>query len=340
MKFLRREEVPNDLIVDDLGNMRSYHDQGSDDELTEDIRLNGVHDPILLRTHPQLDGIYQMIDGRRRDRCNRIAGNNSIPADIYEMNELEALQIALSRNIQRENPDPVGLGYWLTRIRERNDELRTQTDLGEFVNKSQSWVSNMLNAYEQAVESMKQSNPGLDFTQEVMPTERHARALRKAPEEVRDRVIDLGNLGMLPSAREIERMVKARNTPQEVLEKYDPVDTLFDDAFLAHRLSVNAGLTVPEAKRTVDQWRRFGLPWQSLRKTRTNLEVREDDPRVQMYKKLSEMYPSELIDVVDTVADVKTMATYQKYCRRFILLLLNRAPEGLKQTVLDEFRGI
>lgn len=345
MKFLRRGEIPSDLIIDDLGDMRSYHDQAADDELVEDIKLNGVHDPILLRPHPskKYEGMFQIIDGRRRFRCNKIAGNYRIPAEIYEMENYEASRMALSRNVQRENPDPVGLGFWLNRIMEEDPEIKKQKDLAKFVNKSEAWISNMLKAYKLALESAKKNSDegGLDITQLISssPTARHARALRSAPPNVKNQVIEMTQNGPWPSSREIERMARARMTPKEFLEQYDPTESRFDNAFLAHRLSINAGLTTKEAQEIVEKWRSYGLPWQSLRKRRKTT-IRKNDPQVQLYHKLTDIYPVELIDLVDRVAPAKTEETMKKYCRRLIYTILKKVSEELKQTALDEFRGI
>lgn len=339
MKFLKRELVPNDLIKDDLGDMRTYQDEISDEELIEDIKKKGVHDPVLLRPHPNYAGMYQLVDGRRRFRCNKNAGNNTIPADIWEMSDIEADETALSRNIQRDNPDPIGLGFWLSRIMEKDPKIMFQKDLAERVNKSPFWVGRMLNAYNEAKKN-RDNNPDLAQLLLSAPSERHVRAINEAPKKVKEKLIDLNKLGLLPSAREIERMSKAESTPQEILEVYDPIHTRFDNAFLAHTVSTKAGVTITEAREIVEQWRNFKLPWQALRKTKINATIKPNDPMAQMYTKLADIYPTELIDLVEQVVKAKSFPTMQKYCRRAILLLMNQASEELKQTVLDEFRGI
>lgn len=332
MKFLRHEKVPNDRIINDLGDMRSYRDQASDEELIEDIKQNGVHNPILLRPHPspRYEGMYQLVDGRRRFQCNKDAGNNSIPADIWKMTDLEADRTALSRNIQRENPDPFGLGFWLNRIMEKDPEIKYQKDLAKYVNKSEAWVSNILTAYNEALKALEEKDTSTQLSI-TPPTERHARALRNAPREVKNRVIEITRNGPWPSSREIERMTRARMTPKEFLEQIDPA-SIFDDAFLAYRLSNHAGLTAQEAQETVKKWRSHALPWQSSRKTVSNSEVK-------LYNKLSEIYPTELIDLIYSIAPAKTFPTMRKYCRKAIYLLLSKTSEEIKQKVLTEIKS-
>jgi len=128
-------------------------------------------------------------------------------------------------------------------------------------------------------------------------------------------------------------MIKATKTPQEVLEAYDPKNTLFDDSYLAYELMEKAGLTVTVASNMVNNWRQYRLPWQKLEKTTLGDSIiKRSDKDVQLYKKLSEIYPTELLDLVDSVAPAKTLETMTKYCRRLIRKLLIAAPDGLKQS--------
>lgn len=345
MQFIRRDLVPHNLIHDDLGDMRVTHDAARDEELTASIKELGIRDPITLRPHPKIDGEYQLIDGRRRRRCNEVAGSLEIPAEIYQMTDIEALLTALAKNIQRDEPDPVGLGFWLEEIKKKDPSIKTQEDLAKAVHRSQTWVSRMLSAYNLALESFKNEKQvdgrglSIEDLQNSMPTERHARILKQASEEVKERVIDLTSiLGMPPSARSIERMVKAKVTVQEVLGRYgDPKSDIYEDDFVIYQLVENAGVTATEAAKIVNDWRHFKLSWQKTMKPL--MELGPGDKTVEMYRKLSEIYPTELIDWVDSVAPAKTFETMSKYCRRLIRSLILKTPDELKQTVLENFRG-
>jgi len=344
VRFLRRDIIPYDLIHNDLGDMRVFHDAVKDEELTASIKELGVRNPITLRLHPTKEGEYQLVDGRRRLRCNEAAGNDSIPAEIHEMTLLEACLIAFTENIQRDEPDSVGLGFWLEQIKKNDLNIKTQEDLAKAVHKSQPWISRQLSAYNQALEAMKKEEDldeetiDIGTLQNSAPTERHARVLRQATEAVQERVIEMTTImGEAPSARSIERMIKAKNTPQEILEKYSPRNVLFEDSYIAYELMEKAGLTVTAATRMTKEWRQFRLPWQKLEKTVLS-EPRRGDKEVQMYKKLSEAYPTELLDIIDSVAPAKTFETMSKYCRRFIQKLMLAVDDEIKQTVLDDFR--
>jgi len=351
LRFLRRIDVSHDNIVDDLGDMRIVHDDMTDDELTESIKDIGVQDPIQIREHPTILMKYQLVDGRRRNRCSIAAGKLSIPAEVWAMTDLEAFHVALARNIHRDEPDAIGLGYWLTKIRDEDPKIKTQTDLASAVKKSQPWVSRQLKAYELALEGMKkeegveESDVNFETLLNSDLTERQARAIRKADNTIRERVIDITNMmGEPPSARAIERMMKATATPEEVLREYSSDNRNYDDAFVSFQLMEKAGMLALAAQKMVETWRRGDLDWQREERVKGSTigkdPVKRSDKEVQMYMKLSEVYPTELIDLVDEIAPAKTYDTMAKYCRRLTRKLLLSADRELIQTALEDFRGI
>lgn len=75
----------------------------ADDELqalTESIRREGVLMPILLR--PKGDG-FELIAGERRWRASQAAGLQEIPAVVRDVDDLQALELAIIENEQRDD---------------------------------------------------------------------------------------------------------------------------------------------------------------------------------------------------------------------------------------------
>lgn len=68
--------------------------------LTESIRREGVLMPILLR--PKGDG-YELIAGERRWRAAQAAGLREIPAVVRDVDDLQALELAIIENEQRDD---------------------------------------------------------------------------------------------------------------------------------------------------------------------------------------------------------------------------------------------
>jgi ParB family chromosome partitioning protein len=73
-------------------------------ELADSIRASGLVQPVLLR---RADGRYQLIAGERRWRAARQAGLTVIPAVVREIGDREALELALTENLLREDLNPL-----------------------------------------------------------------------------------------------------------------------------------------------------------------------------------------------------------------------------------------
>ncbi|MCX7354037.1 MAG: ParB/RepB/Spo0J family partition protein [Alphaproteobacteria bacterium] len=110
------------------------------DSLEASIREKGVIQPILVRKTS--DQAYEIIAGERRWRAAQRAGLHELPVVVRELNDREALEIALVENVQRADLSPIeeALGY--QRLMTEFDH--TQEQLSKVVGKSRSHVANLL----------------------------------------------------------------------------------------------------------------------------------------------------------------------------------------------------
>jgi ParB/RepB/Spo0J family partition protein len=97
--------VPIDHIEPNPEQPRLVFDQSALDELAASIREHGVLQPILVR--PLGPNTYQIVAGERRWRASRLAGLETIPALIDEIDDDTALEIAIIENLQREDLTPL-----------------------------------------------------------------------------------------------------------------------------------------------------------------------------------------------------------------------------------------
>jgi ParB family chromosome partitioning protein len=74
-------------------------------DLAASIKEHGVLQPILVR--PLTGGRYQLVAGERRWRASMLAGIETIPALIEEIDDETALEIAIIENLQREDLSPL-----------------------------------------------------------------------------------------------------------------------------------------------------------------------------------------------------------------------------------------
>ncbi|MEQ1789050.1 MAG: ParB/RepB/Spo0J family partition protein [Rickettsiales bacterium] len=110
-------------------------------ELAESIRRNGVMQPIIVRPTTQ-SGRYEIIAGERRWRAAKLAGLNRVPVIIREIDDKQALELALVENVQRQDLLPLEEAVGYQRLIEEFNY--TQEELGSIVGKSRSHVTNLL----------------------------------------------------------------------------------------------------------------------------------------------------------------------------------------------------
>ena len=109
-------------------------------ELVASIKEKGVIQPVIVRK--SANNIYQLIAGERRWRAAKIAGLSSIPAIIKDATSVEALEIALIENIQREDLNPLETAEAFQRL--ITDFNLTHDDLSRKVGKDRATVTNYL----------------------------------------------------------------------------------------------------------------------------------------------------------------------------------------------------
>src|SRR6188508_3450065 len=97
--------IPIDHIEPNPEQPRMVFEPEALNELAASIREHGVLQPILVR--PLGPNTYQIVAGERRWRASRLAGLETIPALIEEIDDDTALEIAIIENLQREDLTPL-----------------------------------------------------------------------------------------------------------------------------------------------------------------------------------------------------------------------------------------
>ncbi len=83
---------------------RRYFNPSAMQTLVVSIRTKGILQPLLVR--PMGDK-YELVAGERRYRAAIEAGLSEVPVSVRNMSDLEAVQYALTENLQREDLNPV-----------------------------------------------------------------------------------------------------------------------------------------------------------------------------------------------------------------------------------------
>src|SRR4028118_1573008 len=75
------------------------------EQLVLSIKEHGILEPLLVR--PRTGGDYELVAGERRLRAARELKLTEVPIVVRELDERQALQVALIENLQREDLNPV-----------------------------------------------------------------------------------------------------------------------------------------------------------------------------------------------------------------------------------------
>ena len=211
----------------------------NDDELRDlanSIREHGIVQPILVR--PVLNAgpyLFEIIAGERRWRAAQLAELHSIPIIIREVEDKQALEIAIIENVQRSDLNPIeeAAGY-----QQLIDEHQySQNDLAQVIGKSRSHVANTLRL-------LKLPDSVCAMVSAGTISAGHARALVTAPNPE-----ELANLiardGL--SVRQIEALMQEDSVPAKKKQK-SPVesnkdaDTMALERSLSDLLGMKVGL--------------------------------------------------------------------------------------------------
>ncbi len=134
--------LPLSVVHLDTTQPRKVVDPKEIEELAASIGEHGVLQPILVRPHPEKAGNYLVIAGERRYRASRLAGKDTVPAVVHQVDAKTALAIALIENLQRQDLNPIEEALAYKRLM---DEFSlTQEGVAEEVGKSRSHVANIV----------------------------------------------------------------------------------------------------------------------------------------------------------------------------------------------------
>jgi ParB family transcriptional regulator, chromosome partitioning protein len=96
--------VSLDKIVMPSSQPRRYFDPRAMRALFESVKCDGILMPLLVRP---VGDRYELVAGERRYRAAKDVGLTEVPATIREMSDSQAIQYALTENLQREDLNPV-----------------------------------------------------------------------------------------------------------------------------------------------------------------------------------------------------------------------------------------
>ena len=171
------QEIPMGELDPNPDQPRQSFDQESIGQLADSIRDQGVLQPLLVV--PASGGRYRIIAGERRYRASRLAGLETVPCIVKDIDVIRQMEIALIENLQREDLNPMEAARGIQALMKQCGY--TQEKVSARLGKSRPAVANLLRL--------------LSLPEEVT-------------ERVRDGLISAGHARVLAGIRDTEEQIR------------------------------------------------------------------------------------------------------------------------------------
>jgi ParB family chromosome partitioning protein len=166
------QEIPVGDLDPNPDQPRRTFSEESIGQLADSIREQGVLQPLLVA--PSGGGRYMIIAGERRFRAGRMAGLETLPCIVKDIDVIRQREVALIENLQREDLNPIEAARGIKALMDQCGY--TQEKIGERLGKSRPAVANMLRLLQLPDEVTEMVKDGL-------LSAGHARVLAGIPEK-------------------------------------------------------------------------------------------------------------------------------------------------------------
>lgn len=137
------EPVRQIAIADIIANPnqpRKHFDAAKLNELADSLRAFGMVQPLVVSPAATDGAPYQIVAGERRFRAAKLAGLESVPCIVRQLEEKEIVEISLIENIQREDLNILEEAQTYQRL--LNEYGYTQAALAKRLGKSRPHIAN------------------------------------------------------------------------------------------------------------------------------------------------------------------------------------------------------
>jgi ParB family transcriptional regulator, chromosome partitioning protein len=219
-------QLPIELLKANPKNPRRHFAKEEIESLARSVKDKGVLQPIVARP---MKGAFEIVAGERRWRAAQRAGIHSVPVIIRDMDDREALEIAIIENVQRADLNPLEEARAYKMLMDQYDY--TQQQLADSIGKSRSHIANTMRLM-QLPESV------LSHIESGALSAGHARTLVATdnPQALAEKIIKLGL-----SVRQAESLTREKGAaPEQKSAKPKDADT----RALEKSISAALGLSV------------------------------------------------------------------------------------------------
>jgi ParB family chromosome partitioning protein len=134
--------LPVEVIAPNPDQPRRAFDDAALDELAASIRERGLLQPLIVRPRARGHATHEIVAGERRWRAAQRAQLHEVPVIVSDLDDTEALEIAIVENIQRADLSPVEEARGYRQLIDRFGH--TQDQLARSLGKSRSHIANLM----------------------------------------------------------------------------------------------------------------------------------------------------------------------------------------------------
>lgn len=221
--------IPIDKIYANSDQPRRTFVKSELEDLSNSIAEKGIIQPLILRFGKE-KGTYEIVAGERRWRAAQMAKLHEVPAVVRELDESEALEIAIIENMQRADLNPIEEAAGLQQLVDKFGH--TQEKLSQVIGKSRSHIANLMRL-------LKLPSDVLELVRDQKLSAGHARVL-VGNENASKLAAEI--VGKDLSVRQTEALVKSPKKSKPLSEKKQKdADTLVleDDLSAALKMKVS-----------------------------------------------------------------------------------------------------
>ena len=188
---------------------RSNFNEEKLNELSDSIKQNGLIQPIAVRKDKTDPGKFEIVAGERRWMAAQRAGLHEVPIVILDLNDNQALEVAIVENIQRQDLNVVEEAKGYERL--RSEFGYDHEKIAKFMGKSRSHVSNTLRLLTLPKDVISMLEDGLLTAGQARPLVGLPRASDIAEEIINKKL----------SARQVESFTNTEKRPLSLIKTVD-----------------------------------------------------------------------------------------------------------------------
>ena len=188
---------------------RSNFNEEKLNELSDSIKQNGLIQPIAVRKDKTDPGKFEIVAGERRWMAAQRAGLHEVPIVILDLNDNQALEVAIVENIQRQDLNVVEEAKGYERL--RSEFGYDHEKIAKFMGKSRSHVSNTLRLLTLPKDVISMLEDGLLTAGQARPLVGLPRASDIAEEIINKKL----------SARQVENFTNTKKRPLSLIKTVD-----------------------------------------------------------------------------------------------------------------------